>query len=271
MRLLLALLAFCLAAPAPAQTPGERTQVDWALRRGRLLFEIDRAAWVTTDDLRESVRRDDLGLVRGWTVERDGAGFAVTYYVGEGEARAALYRGRVENRRVVSREVFREGSRPPLTAYQRRLADARGAVARLSGRPCTPAAFNATVIPPETPDGPIDVYALSAQTQAGVYPFGGHFRATLSPAGEIVAQRGFTRSCINMASDEARGNRAVELVITHLLDQVPTEIHVFLSIWIGMPVYVGTSEPQRVWEVTGARIELVPTDRAPQLAPPPGA
>lgn len=257
MRLLLVLLAFCLAAPAPAQTPEERTQLDSALQRGRLLFEIDRAAWVTTDDLRRRLRGGDLGAVRGWTVERDGAGYSVTYYVGEGDARAAIYRGRVENRRVVAREVFREGSRPMLTAFQRRLADARGAAARLGKTPCTPAPFNATVIPPDAPDGPIDVYALSAQTQAGMFPFGGHFRATLSPAGEIVAQRDFTRSCVNMPADAGRGNRTAALMVTHLLDKVPTEIHVFLSIWTGLPIYVGTADPQRVWEVTGGGIRLV--------------
>ncbi len=255
MRLLLALLAFCLAAPAPAQTPGERTQLDWAAQRGRLLFEIDRAAWVTTDDLRERLRRDDLGLVRGWTVERDGAGYAVTYYAGEGDARAALYRGRVENRRVVSREVFPAGSRPLLTPFQRRLADARGAVGRLGKRPCTPAAFNATVIPPETPDGPIDVYALSAQTEVGTFPFGGHFRATLSPAGEIVAQRDFTRACLNMQTPSTAQDRPVALAVSHLLDPTPTEIHVFMSIWIGLPVFVATSGG--TWEVAGARIELI--------------
>lgn len=264
MRFLAILLAFWLAVPVAAQSPDERARLDWALQRGRLLFDIDRAAWVTTDDLQARVHDFRTLGIRGWTVERDGNGYAVTYYVGEGDARVAVYRGRVVNRRVVSREVFAEGARPALTPLERRLADARGAVARMGKTPCTPAPFNAAVIPPDTPDGPIDVYALSAQTQNGVFPFGGHFRATLSATGEIVSQRDFTRSCINLSTSEARQARAVALVITHLLDPVPTEIHVYLSIWTGMPVFVGTHDPQRVWNVTGERIELVPTDRAPR-------
>lgn len=265
MRILAILLAFCLAAPALAQTAEERTQLDQALQRGRLLFEIDRAAWVTTDDLRERVRDFQAQGISGWTVERDGNAYAVTYYAGEGDARVALYRGRVVNRRVVAREVFPAGARPPLTPLQRRLADARGAIARMGRAPCSPAPFNAAVIPPETPDGPIDVYALTAQTQTGIFPFGGHYRATLSSAGEIVSQREFTRSCLNMPADQARRSRAVALAVTHLLDPVPTEIHVFLSIWTGMPVFVGTGEPRRIWNVTGARIELVEADRAPRI------
>lgn len=264
MRLFLILLAFCLAAPASAQTPEERARLDWALQRGRLLFEIDRAAWVTTDDLQERVRDLANQGVRGWTVERDGNGYGVTYYAGEGDARVAVYRGRVENRRVVSREIFPPGSRPLLTPVQRRLADARGAIGRMGRRPCTAAPFNSAVIPPDTPDGPIDVYALTAQTEARMFPFGGHFRATLSPAGEILAQRDFTRACINMPTDSGRGGRTAGLMITHLLDKVPTEIHVFMAIWTGLPIYVGTADPQRVWEVTGTSVRLVDPPPAPR-------
>lgn len=263
MRFFSLLIALCLAAPALAQTPEERAQLDWAVQRGQLLFEIDRAAWVTTDDLQRRVRDFRSQGIGGWTVERDGRAFVVTYYAGQGDARAAVYRGRVENRRVVSREVFRAGARPLLTPFQRRLADARGAIARLGRRPCSPAPFNAAVIPPEAPDAPIHVYALTAQTEANTFPFGGHYRLTLTPAGEIGSQRDFTRACLNMATP--RGQRVAGLAVSHLLDQVPTEIHVFLSIWIGLPVFVGTSEPQRVWEVTGARIELIPADRAPRI------
>ncbi len=257
MRLLAVLLAFLLAVPAIAQTPEERTRLDWVLARGRLLFEIDRAAWVTTDDLRDRVGRAELGLVRGWTVERDGTGLVVNFYAGEGDARAVLYRGRVENRRVVSREVFREGARPLLTPLQRRLADARGAIARFDERPCTNGPFNAAIIPPEAPDGSIDVYALTAQTEANNFPFGGHFRATLAADGTLGGKRGFMRSCFNMERPARRGGSTpAAMFLTHLLDPIPTEIHVFMSIWIGLPVMVGTID-RRIWSVEGSGISLV--------------
>ena len=240
-----------------AQTPEEQARIAWAEQRGQLLFEIDRAAWVTTDDLAARIGDLRRSGIRGWTVERDGNAYAVVYYVGEGATRAALYRGRVENNRVVSAEVFAEGSRPPLTPAELRLADARLVVERLGRRPCTEASFNVAVIPPESPDAPIDVYALSAQTENDVYPFGGHFRATLSPSGEIIAQRAFTNSCLNMSTRGGARQQTAALVVSHMLDPIPTEIHVFLSIWARLPVFVATGNPRRVWEVHGREIELV--------------
>jgi hypothetical protein len=263
---LAAILLFMACQPHAtwAQSPEERARLTWAEQRGQTLFEIDRAAWVTTDDLAARVADHRNTGLRGWTVERDGNGYVVVYYVGEGAARAALYRGRVENNRVVSGEVFPEGSRPLLTAVQRRIADARDAIPRLDRQPCTASPFNVAVIPPETPDAAIDVYALSAQVDADVFPFGGHFRATLSPSGEIAAQRAFTNACLNMPRQQNGQGTPAAFMITHLLDPIPTEIHVFLSIWAQLPVFVGTANPRRLWEVDGRHIRLVqPSPDAP--------
>lgn len=266
---LAALLFLLLGQPdkAAAQTPDEQARIAWAEQRGRLLFELDRAAWVTTDDL--VARIGDLAAsgLRGWTVERDGNGYVVVYYVGEGDARTALYRGRVENERVVAGEVFAAGSRPQLTAIQRRIADARDAIARTNHQPCTQSRFNVAVIPPDTPGAPIDAYALTAQVQNDVYPFGGHFRATISPAGQIVAERAFTNSCLNMAERQNGQSRPAASVITHLLDPIPTEIHVFLSLWTRLPVLVATITPPRLWGIEGAHVSLL--RNLPAAAPKP--
>lgn len=262
-------LLLCLFAAWPpagrAQTPEEQAELARVLERGRLLFEIDRAAWVTTDDMREHIRDPAAAGVRGWTVERYGGGYAVTFYAGEGEARRAVYRGRVENNRVVSRELFAAGAGPPLTPLQNRLAEARGAVARMALRACVESPFNAAVIPPAAPDGPIDIYALTPQIRTGQFPFGGHFRATLTPAGEIAAQRAFTNSCLEMPVPPPGSRRPEGLGIRHFLDETPTEIHVFLSIWTGLPLFVAAGEPQRVWIVRPDRIELMDQDRAPKM------
>jgi hypothetical protein len=259
MRFIAALLALLLALPVAAQTQEEQARLDWTVARGQLLFDVDRAAWVTTDDMMARLGDSEKGLVRGWTVERDGRGFVVTYYGGEGDARFALYRGRVENRQVVSRETFATGGRPLLTPFQRRLADAFMAARTIGEQPCTPARFNGAVIPPDRPDGPIDVYALSAQTDANVFPFGGHYRITIAADGTQSGKRGFMRTCFNAPrpGPGAPGERPIGMVLSHLLDPVPTEIHVFMSIWIRMPIYVATATNRRIWEVTGGGIRLV--------------
>lgn len=256
---------FVAPPPASAQNAEERTRLDWVQQRGRLIYELDRAAWVTTDDLRERIRDPQAAGLRGWTVERDGSAYVVSYYAGDGDARGVAYRGRVENRRVVSRELFAEGARPPLTALQRRLADARNAVARMALRACVNSPFNTVVIPPETPEAPTDVYALTPQVRNGHFPFGGHFRATLTPGGEIAAERAFTNSCLEMPVPGRGQPRVAGLGIRHFLDEIPTEIHVFLSIWTGFPLFVAAGEPQRTWIVRPDRIELMDQNRAPKM------
>jgi hypothetical protein len=265
MRLVVVLLALLLAFPVASQTPEERTRLDWAVARGRLLFEVDRAAWVTTDDMQEHLPQADQQLVRGWTVERDGTAFVVVYFtMGQGEVLRVLYRGRVENRRVVSRETFGPGAGPELTPMQRRIADGYRLITQTNMRICADRP-NLAVIPPDSLDAPMDVYVLTPQTQAGIFPFGGHSRATFSAAGALLSQRAFTNSCLNMGGPPTPGDHTVAVAVTHLLDPIPTEIHVFMAIWMETPVMVSTGEPLRIWGVTGDRIELIePAPAAPR-------
>ena len=44
------------------------------------------------------------------------------------------------------------------------------------------------------------------------------------------------------------------LAVTHLLDPLPTEVHVFLSLWTGRPLLVVAGDPQRIFLVAGERI-----------------
>jgi hypothetical protein len=74
--------------------------------------------------------------------------------------------------------------------------------------------------------------------------------------GRVVNERPFARSCLMMGGPAAaaapRGARPVGMVVTHLLDPVPTEIHVFTSLAARMPILVGAGG--RGWQVDGARI-----------------
>lgn len=253
------------AAPlraAPAEPPlapeAERAALDAALARGRLLFGLDRAAWVATDDLRVRMPDHSRQGSRGYIVERDGEGFVVTFFGGPRDAPVALYRADVRDHSVQSRQVFARDARPALTDGQRRLAAARGAAARaVRGRSCNGRPFNAAIIPPETPDGPIDVYLMTVQFTAGEYPLGGHFRLTVQADGTAGNERAFTNSCLLMSRAAPRGSTPAGMVVSHLLDPVPTEIHVFTAITSRLPVYVMIVRTGRLYEVTGAQITLV--------------
>ncbi|MFD1951307.1 hypothetical protein ACFSGX_11085 [Sphingomonas arantia] len=127
---------------------------------------------------------------------------------------------------------------------------------QLGLRPCAPAAFNSVILPPETSGGPYIGYLLSPHTDGVGYPAGGHYRIEVSQAGKVVAQRPFTKSCIALGGRGPDGAKPAALVVSHILDPVPTEIHVFVSLATGLPLYVVTG-PDATWKVTGTAIERV--------------
>lgn len=245
-------------APAAAQSAAEKAVLKQVAERGRLLFELDRAAWVTTDDMLKRFGRRDMPIA-GWVVERDGAsGYRVTYFGAGAAGPVAWYAGRVRDGRVTSGEIFREAARPALTAAQLRLKQAADAARGFTEyQPCTPARFNVALVPPESPEAPVEAYLLSAQTQATVYPLGGHYLLRIGPDGKILSRRRFMKSCMNV--DAAAGARGVPaaLVLAHLLDPLPTEIHVWASLAMGKPIFVAVAQPARMWFVDGDRIRLL--------------
>ena len=46
-------------------------------------------------------------------------------------------------------------------------------------------------------------------------------------------------------------------MITHLLDPIPTEAHVFWSLWARKPMYVATPPNGTIWVVDDGKIKLV--------------
>ena len=195
----------------------------------------------------------------------DGA-LVVTYFARELARERAVFVAAEKGGRVLESRVVLKGSlAPPLSPAQARLAAAaRVASTRAGGaghQPCTPAPFNIVVLPPTAAGARTSVYLLSAQTENGKYPFGGHFRVDVDAAGKIVGDRAFTRSCLTMdpAAQGSPSGQPAALFLTHLLDPTPTEIHVYMSLVARLPVFVGTPDA-RVWKVDGERITLVSRD-----------
>jgi hypothetical protein len=259
-RLAAAIVLALAAAPSAAQPRSpEYLAIDFALARGRLLYAIDRAASVATDDLQRRMRNWRSAGIGGYVVDRDGSALQVLFYGGPADAPVAYYRARVVDGRVASRQLFDAQARPALTPPQRRLVAAREAALRATRRqPCGRAPFNTAVIPPETEGGPIDVYLMTPQERSGAFPFGGHYRVTVAADGSLSGERAFSNGCLLMDRRQSgsRG-RAVAMVVTHLLDPVPTEIHVFNALSARLPVVVGMPSSGRVYQVSGEEIRLL--------------
>ncbi|MEA3063228.1 MAG: hypothetical protein QOJ94_3009, partial [Sphingomonadales bacterium] len=118
---------------------------------------------------------------------------------------------------------------------------------------CSKAPMNTVVLPPAAPDGPTYVYVMTPQTDSKIIPFGGHYRIAVAADGTVGEIRPFTNSCIAMPYKPPHGATPAAMVITHLLDPVPTEIHVFASFVAGVPIMVITKDG-RLWAVSGASI-----------------
>jgi len=259
----IAMLAACMAAPAwsgeaPAEIPvpkelsseQEAAAIRFAETTGIAMYRHDQAASVATDaalKLREF--REDK-RVRGWiTQERDGQ-IVVTFL---DATPAALYRIPVPANGVAGDVVVLE-SPTPLSAYESGAAAARANALKAPFQACSKG-YNSLVMPAASAaGGDWVVYLLPATTRNDIVPIGGTYRIETNASG-ITGMRPFTRSCIALQMPaDAQG-----LMITHLLDAVPTEAHVFWSLWADKPLYVST--PGGVWAVergTIRRVERMP-------------
>lgn len=257
LRVALVVALLLASAVLPASfARAQSSDIDAALlrasHRGVMLFTLDRAAWVTTDDFREAQRDDLAAQIRGWIVEVQGERRIVTYYGLDAGTPYAIYVGAEQDGRVIERQLFERAEAPALTAAQLRLMSARGAATSLGEQPCAAAPFNAVVIPPDTDDGVIDVYLLTPQTRTDSLPAGGHFLVRVATGGGAERVRAFTNSCIELSTRDPRVDRVEALFITHTLDPTPTEIHVFTSMQARLPVFVVTGGA--IWRVNGPLI-----------------
>ena len=241
--------------PAPPLTRAEIAQVERSAERGRLLIAIARAGILATQDMLTRVSDPEGAGIAGWIAEPEGNAMAVTFYSADEDGPRAVYRTSVLGGRVVAREVHLGGDRPALGPVQARMARARAATEALDHQPCNGQPFNVLVVPPESPDAAIDVYQVTPPASRGSFPLGGHFRSTIGADNEVVETRPFTNSCVEVeAAPAAAGAPSRPIGVTHLLDPIPTEIHLFLAQLVGRPLLVATGEPQRVWLVTNERI-----------------
>jgi hypothetical protein len=252
--LAIALAVSCFAASAEEDLPKELPpdQEAAAIRSaevtGLAIYRHDHAASVATDAARELRAFKKDKRVTGWVTEEQQGQIVVTFI---DRAPAALYRIAVSKDGIAG-PVTALGSPTPLSDYESGAAAARTAALTSKFQPCSES-YNSVVLPAgETPGKTWVVYLLPGTTKSNVVPIGGTYRIETSGS-NVTSQRGFTRTCIVLQTDP----RAVGLMITHLLDPIPTEAHVFWSLWAKKPMYVATPPNGTVWAVEGNKIKLV--------------
>ena len=232
------------AAPPTRMSLDEQAQLQLSLDRGAMLYTYDQAAWHSTDALVEDLTKTETGNVRGWVVTRESGLDKATYFGLDGNTPYRLYSASWDGKAITARDKADPARREPLSAEELRLARAL-----LVARPvaskfarCGPSPFNTVTLPGKTETDPILIYFMTPQTKKDSYPLGGHYRVEVRD-GTVVSDRAFTKSCLKLSVlAPVAGGKPKALVVTHLLDTVPTEIHVFHVFASSLPLYVGVTD-----------------------------
>lgn len=244
-------IALGCAGVASAQTPEHLAAVERASAIGNELFEHDQAAWHGTDAMLEDIRDPRAEGLQGWITERTPDGIQLLFLKPQGDTVTAVYRALYADGAVRERGRINQ----PLTEAQTRINRARLiAIQAPMPQQCAPQ-YNSVVLPRATP-GPdgvdVDVYLMPAMTTLTEAPFGGHFRYAIDTrAGVVRETQRFTNSCITLPFER----NTAGLMISQLLGETPTEIHVFESLTTRMTVYVTASSG--TWAVEGRAIRYV--------------
>ena len=230
-----------------------------AARRGALIYAYDQAAWHGTDDM--FARLKDRTSLGGWIVDGP-VGAPVLTFFDDAIDPHVIYIARFRGESLASGHVLGAGEDRSLSPARKRLIAARRIAQdamRAGGvEPCSEQPWNSVVLPPVAPGAPTLVYFLAPRTDAATLPFGGHYLVEVSAAGMASPVRHFTRTCLTLPITAAKdGDKIAAMSISHLLDPIPTEIHVFLSLSAGLPLAVGTAQNRQVWMVEGSRIRAL--------------
>jgi len=254
---LLAAAASITAAAIPAaqaqSAAAEKVASDQALARGRLIYAYDQAAWHGTDDMMTKVANPGE-TIGGYIVDGPAATPTLLFYDKDPKQPHAVYIAEFRDDRLVSGRALGPNDDRAISPARMRMILARGtAVAewkRIAPLYCGTRGPNTVVLSPEWAGGPFLVYVLSPQGAEKSYPLGGHFRVDVDADGTPGAMRVFSKGCVDVKEPEGAGTA---IAVTHLLDPVPTEIHVFTALASKHPLAVGTPNG-KMWLVTGAGI-----------------
>jgi hypothetical protein len=250
---------------AAESVPQELTEQEQqaALRKaeavGLAMYRHDHAAAVATDALAAiGLTKPDKG-VRGWITEEQGNGILVTFVSGDANQPQALYRVSVSEKGEVSGPPQELKVPETLTGLESAAAAARSFAVKYPLQRCADQ-YNTVVLPADSSASPNwVVYLLPATTDSLRIPLGGAHRLELDATGQhLIGERAFTRSCVVLGDPKGdTKRRPVGLFATHLMDPVPTEIHVFWNLWSGMQLDIATISNGTVWDILKGKISLV--------------
>jgi hypothetical protein len=232
-------------------------QLALATATGRELHRRDMIAWWASDVAVPNFSPEELEHMRGWLLDADDPS-AVHFLI---EIDGELFT------RLLVRCVGTgpEGCEPELLSEPAPISERNRAQQRALASAATHPEFvptsdryNHVVIP--AGDSGWSVYLIAATVEPNLMMFGRHYRFSISPDGNQVLQwRAFTESALVVERAQLPPDATLTAVaVSHLLDDVPTEMHVWAALNYHTPLAVVTGR-DTMWMIdeTGAiaRIE----------------
>jgi hypothetical protein len=237
----------------------ESREVMKAERLGEELYLQDAIAAKATDALLRVIGSIKPGALNGWIIVKDGGGNLTRFIRQTGEDVNVAYDVRIDIKG--NAEVTKDNLRP-LSATEMAMFLARRNAMRAAPKNCAKA-FNTAVMEDIDSSGWL-VYILAA-TSEDVIVVGGHSRVKVSADGKtVLAVTPLYQSCLALPKPAAdKTGEPQALSVSYPLENVPSEIHVFLNRLYGYPVYVSTAKGE--WLVKNGKISLIkPTGKAGQ-------
>jgi hypothetical protein len=265
-------LAAATASPAwSAPSSKEAQAAAEAERRGQAMQAYDQAALRANEKFREDAAEAgglealrEKGL-RGYVVEPFLAAHETVFY-GEQDGRLfVIARYTYSDGKIVGGGLLGPDEPDALSPLAARMVAALARVGEEMARPghplCSQSPPLSLVLPQD--DG-VSVYVLTSTTDPKVYPAGGHYRFDFDADGELVGKRRFMSGCFPIDLTKVQDGTRPTLLLTHVLDPQPTEIHSFVSQNVPLNLAVVTAPNRYLWTVREGRIAFL-DDK-----PPPG-
>jgi hypothetical protein len=229
----------------------ESREVMKAERLGDELYLQDVIAAKATDAMLQVVGSIKPGELSGWIVVKDGGGHLTRFIRMTGEDVNVVYDVQID---VKGNAMVTKDNLRPLSATEMAMFLARRNAMRAAPKDCA-RAYNTAVMEDIDSSGWL-VYILAAMAE-DVIVVGGHSRVKVSADGKnVLAVNPLYQSCLTLlkpAADKAKELQAFS--VSYPLENVPSEIHVFLNLLHGYPVYVSTAKG--VWLVKNGKISLI--------------
>jgi hypothetical protein len=269
MKHLLIIFAIALAGCNSEKTPGrmsslkagplsyeESAEIMRVEAIGKAIFQKDIIASKATDILLS--KRVDVGphTVKGWIVTSDDKGYLVRFINEINKELRPVFDVRLSNE---GQETFHDKDLPPLSDEQKAMFLARQNALKSAPLYCSDR-YNTVVLRNPDSDGWI-VYVLAATTDSNIVVVGGHSCVSVSQNGrKAISVTPLSKSCL--AVDKSKKPKQAPstvfpfaLVVSHLISDTPSEIHVYLNYLHGDDIYVVTKT--RFWKISEGKISIL--------------